>query len=97
MVNMWFFAENLFLDALIKVLLDPLHPKIKFSSMQRITIEDFLTQYYPLYPLHLHFSNSKLQSWKWNGVFALQIFKSAITATMAKNVKYCILLKAITL
>ena len=67
MVNMCFFAENLFLDAedpvlpfisaskyldaLIKVLLDPLHPKIKFSSMQRITIEGFQIQYDPLHPM----------------------------------------------
>ena len=29
-----------FLDALKKVLLDPLHPKQKFSSMQRIIIEN---------------------------------------------------------
>ena len=47
-----------YLDALMKVLLDPLYPEIKFTSMQRITIEGFLIQYDPLHhmqykdPLH---------------------------------------------
>ena len=40
-----------FLDALIKVLLDPLHTKVNVFLMQRITIEGFLIQYDPLHPM----------------------------------------------
>ena len=50
----------LFLDALMKVLVDPLHPKINFFLMQRITIEGFLIQYDPLHPMQY---NDPLHPW----------------------------------